>query len=249
VNEHPAQRQSASKDIAVNTMFDGLPEMFTHSTNVIVHHNQRNSLAVLVYHLWGDVLNAVEYALTHYFHLTLKEPFLQNSHLGSPYQKWAKFSNDDFKTCDQCLQRLIPALFQLYDQTNDMNSRTDRLATKDSWIWFSTVKTEYASCVISGNDPELTLSAINVADWLDPVGTRFIGRLPWDRASHLPPIITKGRVEIADRAVIGRLQTAGVGTLAKLRQIQDNLAVWLRSNCTMDEITALHRGTLSDCYL
>jgi hypothetical protein len=37
-----------------------------------------------------DVISHYQYAMSHYFNLTLKEKYLQNSSIGTPYQKWQK---------------------------------------------------------------------------------------------------------------------------------------------------------------
>lgn len=53
-------------------------------------------LASVVCMMQRDVINHYRHALTHYLTKDLSAPFLQNSHLGTPYQKWARFTNDDF---------------------------------------------------------------------------------------------------------------------------------------------------------
>ncbi len=54
-------------------------------------------LPVAVYMMQRDVINHYRYAVNHYFPISLHEPYLQNSSLGSPFTKWAKFTNDDFE--------------------------------------------------------------------------------------------------------------------------------------------------------
>jgi hypothetical protein len=53
-------------------------------------------LPVAVYMMQRDAINHYRYAATHYFPISLTEPYLQDSSLGPPYTKWAKFTNDDF---------------------------------------------------------------------------------------------------------------------------------------------------------
>ena len=53
-------------------------------------------LPVAVYMMQRDVINHYRYAATHYFPISLTEPYLQDSSLGPPFTKWAKFTNDDF---------------------------------------------------------------------------------------------------------------------------------------------------------
>lgn len=47
--------------------------------------------------LQRDLVKHYQYALAHYLCLSLGASFLQNSSLGSPYDKWAKFTNEDFE--------------------------------------------------------------------------------------------------------------------------------------------------------
>ena len=53
-------------------------------------------LPATVYLMQMDVINHYRYALDHSLTVPLDAPFLQNSSLGTPYQKWAYFTNEDF---------------------------------------------------------------------------------------------------------------------------------------------------------
>ena len=245
-------------------MLEGLPSLFEYVIAVVMGQRQRGSLAVVLYHLLGDVVNAAEHALTHYFPLTLRESFLQNSSIGTPYQKWAKFTNEDFLTVDQCLQRLIPAGWKWYDQTinqplhegfdpTDPESWSEKVAAiKDAWHWFHVVKSQYACCVVNSDEPVLTLSAINLNGWVDWAEGRFLNvcnRPSWDPPEQVPPIVTKSVRDIADRSAVAELQRVGLARLEELRDANGRLAGWLRANYTMEEMTGPHRGTLSDGLL
>ena len=244
-------------------MLEGLPSIFEYLIRVVTGQRQQYSLAVVIYYLLGDLVNAAEHALTHYLPLTLTESFLQNSSIGTPYQKWARFTNEDFQKVDLCLQRLIPACWQWYEQNIDRSSGADFVPTdqssfgklasiKDAWHWFHAVNTQYACCVVSPDRPALTLSAINIRGWVDPVEGRFLdvlSRFTRNWAQQPPPIVTKSVREIADRSVITELQGIGLARLKELRQTNGQLAGWLRANYTMEEVTAPHQGTLSDCWL
>jgi hypothetical protein len=242
-------------------MLEGLPSLFEYVIGVVTRQRQRGSLAVVLYHLLGDVVNAAEHALIHYFPLTLSESFLQNSSIGTPYQKWAKFTNEDFQNVDQCLRRLIPAAWEWYDQTinrplheggidlaNPESWFEKSAAIKDAWHWFHVVKTEYTCCFVNSDEPALTLSAINLNGWVDWTEGRFLNvcnRPPWDPPQRVPPIITKSVRDIADRSAVTELQRVGLARLEELREANGRFAGWLRANYTMEEITAPHRGTLS----
>jgi len=69
-------------------------------------------LPAAVYLFQQDVLNHYKHAIEHYFPISLEEPRLQKSSLGSPFQKWAKFTNDDFLSlCIGHLSRCTSRLF------------------------------------------------------------------------------------------------------------------------------------------
>lgn len=227
-------------------MLDGLPSLFDYLIAGVTREQNRNSLSIVLYHLLGDVVNSAERALNHYFPLTLAESFLQNSSLGTPYQKWTKFTNDDFQKLDQCVRRLVPAVWNWYEDAVDRTA-----ATKDAWHWLYTVNTEYAACVVSPSEPILVISAISMGGWVEPAGSRFLNvcNRPLPERVQPPPIVTKTTVDISDRIEIVRLHQTGLNRLEELRLLNARLAEWLRAHCTMDEITTPHKGTLSDCWL
>src|SRR5262245_32385202 len=71
-----------------------------------------NDLAVVplpaaVYMMQVDVINHYHYALEHYLTVALDAPFLQDSSLGTPYQKWAYFTNEDFGMLSFAVHNLL----------------------------------------------------------------------------------------------------------------------------------------------
>ena len=64
-------------------------------------------LPAAIYLMQRDVVNHYEYAITHYFPIPLSMPYLQNSSIGSPYEKWRKFTNDDFDLLAFAIHNLI----------------------------------------------------------------------------------------------------------------------------------------------
>ena len=78
---------------------------------------QIKSLPISTLMMQKDVINHYKYAIEHYFHLTLKEPFLQNSSLGTPYQKWRKFTNDDFNLLFYSIRTLITYSSRLFHES------------------------------------------------------------------------------------------------------------------------------------
>ncbi len=74
-------------------------------------------LPAAVYMMQVDVLNHYRYALTHYLTLTLSEPYLQNSSLGTPYQKWAFFVNKNFEMLSFAVHNLLRYTSRLVHET------------------------------------------------------------------------------------------------------------------------------------
>lgn len=205
-------------------------------------------LALVVHYLLGDMANAAELALSHYFPLTLSEPYLQSSSIGSPYQKWATFTNDDFGKLDECARRVVRAGWKAYEEA--VGSIDGDWSSKDAWHWFSSVYTGYASCVVSKEEPSLTLSTVSLEGWVDPgtyVFSNVVNRP--DEPASVPPIISLTTRDISDRSAIAAMSAHGYANLRELRRLNHQLALWLRSNCTIDELTAPHDGTLSDVSL
>lgn len=83
-------------------------------------------LPATVYLLQRDVINHYRYAATHYLSLTLTEHYLQNSSLGTPYEKWAKFTNDDFETLSFSLTNLIRYTTRLIHETEAIAFRAQQ---------------------------------------------------------------------------------------------------------------------------
>jgi hypothetical protein len=74
-------------------------------------------LPATVYMMQVDVLNHYRYALTHYFTLGLTERCLQNSSLGSPYEKWMFFTNKDFGMLSFAVHNLLRYTSRLFHET------------------------------------------------------------------------------------------------------------------------------------
>jgi hypothetical protein len=74
-----------------------LKPIFVDAIIALEHHAElvrTPPLPAAIFMLQRDVTNHYKYALTEYLCLSLDVAFLQNSSLGSPHEKWAKFTND-----------------------------------------------------------------------------------------------------------------------------------------------------------
>ena len=74
-------------------------------------------LPAAVYMMQVDVINHYHYALEHYLTVALDEPFLQNSSRGTPYQKWALVTNEDFETLSFAVHNLLRYTSRLIHET------------------------------------------------------------------------------------------------------------------------------------
>jgi hypothetical protein len=84
--------------------------VFDDAIRALSEHADRLAVAPLpatVYLMQMDVINHYRYALDHYLTVPLDAPFLQNSSLGTPYQKWAHFTNEDFGLLSFAVHNLL----------------------------------------------------------------------------------------------------------------------------------------------
>ena len=71
----------------------------------------------------------------------------------------------------------------------------------------------------------------------------------WRSQESTPPIVALTTRDISDRTAIAEMRELGLANLRELRRMNHQFALWLRGNCTMEELTAPHDGTLSDTRL
>lgn len=99
--------------INLNCIFEDSIDSLDNGSEIL----QVKPLPITVFMMQRDVINHYRYAIEHYFDLTLKEPFLQNSSLGTPYEKWRKFSNDDFDLLFYSIRTLITFSSRLFHES------------------------------------------------------------------------------------------------------------------------------------
>jgi hypothetical protein len=239
-------------------LLEGLPSLFEYIIGLVTRHRRCDSMAVVIYHLLGDVANAAENALTRHLPATLNEPYLQKPNHGTPYIGWAHFTNRDFEMVDRCLQRLEHAAWKLYmDAAWRMmaNKNVDRagfrpISIKDTYVWFDVFNADYVCCVVKPFEPVLTVSAVNIESWLNAAAERRVKNRssgpPLHGIEERPPVVTKSTWSISDRATVSELQAVGLTRLNEMRETTHRFASWLTANCTLEQLLAPHQGTLSD---
>ncbi|WP_437308187.1 hypothetical protein [Sorangium sp. So ce388] len=149
---------------------------------------------------------------------------------------------------DACARRVVVAAWKAYEEA--FGSLDGDWSTKDAWHWFHSVYTRYASCVVSREEPSLTLSAVSLTGWVGPGAHTFMNVVNRpDPQESTPPIVALTTRDISDRTAIAEMRELGLANLRELRRMNHQFALWLRGNCTMEELTAPHDGTLSDTQL
>ena len=219
-------------------LYEGIPEFIDFAISLVEHKPKCDSLAIVAYHLLGDIVHAAEHGLRHYLTLTLEESFLQNSHIGTPYQKWAKFTSEDFKSLDICLKSLIPVLDDIYSEISMVDDSYGAESRRSSFLWFAEFDKRYTSCVVSFNTASLTVSAINFGGWLDVSYMKFGNVYCFKTA----PVVTKTEMPVVDRSVLLELQRVGKIRVEKMKTSLVRLAGWLEVNYTMADVIASRRG-------
>jgi hypothetical protein len=239
-------------------LLEGLPSLFEFIIGMVTRHRRCDSMAVVIYHLLGDVTNAAESALTRHLPATLNEPWLQKPHHGTPYIGWAHMTNRGFERVDWCLQRLEHAAWKLYMEGawRMIGNKVGDFAAfrpifmKDTYLWFDVFKADYVCCVVKPFEPLLTVSAVNIESWLSAAAERRAKNSVDQPLAYLtvelPPVVTKSTWSISDRATIGELQAVGLTRLNEMRESTHRFASWLTANCTLEQLVAPHQGTLSD---
>jgi hypothetical protein len=89
-------------DLNIKFVFEDALRLLTHPGKL-----QSCALPILLFHMQGDVINSYRQAMDHYLTTPLDSAFLQNSSLGSPYQKWLTITNSDFDILNFCTYNLL----------------------------------------------------------------------------------------------------------------------------------------------
>ena len=220
-------------------IYKGIPELFEYVIGLVERRPKRDIQSILAFYLLREILDATEHYIIHYFTLTLNESFLQNSHLGNPYQKWAKTTNENFQKVDINLKSLEPIIAHILFSQTDLDSSVDGF--KKLMFMFCRLNKEYACCEVNLDKPFLAVSAISFYGWLDTTSGSLI---PKPRG-HLefPPTVIKSEIPITDRTVLKKLQRAGHKRVEKLRILLMQFAAWLEANYSMGDITSVSQPT------
>lgn len=206
-------------------IYEGMLKVFELVTYSVKCGTNHGSLTLVAFHQLKEILKATEHAVTHYLTLTLNEHFLQNSHLGTPYQKWSYFTNDNFKKVDDELKALIPLIQLLLPST--------MIEYKLATMWLSKLSKGYKCCVVEKDKPALLLSSICFDDWLASDDDKFEFK---SRLLLRSSVSKQMKLDITDRTILAEVQHDGYVRVEELRTSLRLLAVWIMSNFSLEEI-------------
>lgn len=230
-------------------IYEGIPELFDYVIGLVKQKSQRNSYAIKVFEMLGDIVKATDHAMFHYLTLTLSESFLQNSSRGTPYQKWSEVTNENFQRVDQSIKPLLPVIPSLLmGQINPLTSNgVDDVSSfiKYACHWSSVVDEEYISCAVDRDEPLITVSAIRTDDSLESVFRTYTA-IQHIEGKH--PVVKKTIIDIANRSILTEIQRVGIGRVGELRSYLTEFASWLEANYTMTDVTNTSRWQRSVLY-
>jgi hypothetical protein len=212
--------------------------------------NDASRLAVVplpaaVYMMQIDVLNQYRYALDHYLGLTLNEPFLQNSSHGTPYQKWAYFTNEDFEMLSFAIHQLLRYTSRLFHETQYLprpwNERGKDLKHKSSSYICAVVEIRQNKSIGIRvlEDERLSIFAIRKklnqerviaksnADEptqyfkiiSDATGNELEHPIDIDEFRRITDVIQEDIIPIQDRSILATLREQGDAELAELTSL------------------------------
>jgi hypothetical protein len=176
-------------------------------------------LPAAVYMMQVDVINHYDHALEHYLTTALDEPYLQGSSLGTPYQKWAYFTNEDFGILSFTIHNLLRYTSRLIHETEGLvlhgklsSAHTERsLQSREKFVEQAKSRSNSYTdpiCelrhrnksigVMVHDDHRLSIAAVRTRRAKRPMETIQTETIDIRDRSRLVTLRNRGRVEIAE---------------------------------------------------
>jgi hypothetical protein len=169
----------------LNPLFeDAILAMERHAQRVLTP-----PLPAALFMLQRDVINHYRCALTRNWDVPLDAPQLQNSSLGSPYDKWRWYANDDLDQLTFAIHGLVRYTSRLFHETTaealcDTRRFAEMMARSDGY-----------------SEPIRQSSSRNIGIWLDAHQAVWV--------TPFGPELVSLRRDISDRSVLGQLRALG----------------------------------------
>jgi hypothetical protein len=200
-------------------------------------------LPATVYLMQRDVINHYNYALDHYFTLTLQESFLQGSSIGPPYEKWAYFTNEDFGLLSFAIHNLLRYTSRLIHETECATlvdeARYSEMKSRSNTYTHLLCEIKYRRKAIGITVEDNNRLGITAA-WIEPSTTQLRARgsqgqrtkyfrvirdsrgdeheepIEKEEYDRLSPQIRPAIIDISDRSVLTELRQQGKREVAEL---------------------------------
>lgn len=156
--------------------------VFDDAIRVLSQHGDRLELAPLpatVYLMQVDVINHYRYALDHYLTVPLDAAILHDWSIGTPYQKWASFTNRDFAKLSFAIHNLLRYTSRLFHETETkylVDSLQSIELDSERWDQMKTTSNAYTFALCEISSPE---KAIGVAVYPDQRLSITRARMAW----------------------------------------------------------------------
>lgn len=230
-----------------SVLFSGLPEFYVAIAACLRVAPQRNATAAVLCADMGDVLHAAQYALDHYLTVDLSAPYLQRSSLGTPYQKWAHFTNADFANVDACFRALLRTTYRVWHGANETRRIHTRGAIKSAWSWFEVAHRQFRSCAISRESPQLVVC--NLVPELSSRALQELDEELRDEVPSIPNAVTFHSLPLDERHVLDDLRAEGARQVRALNGTLTDLRAWVSTHFTSADLVTGPPGNATDFWL
>ncbi len=221
-------------------------------------------LPAAVFMLQADVINGYRHALTHYLTIPLSSSFLMNSSLGTPYEKWAHFTNEDFCELSFSIHNLLRYTSRLFHETEAVSLRNQNRfeeMTARSNAYTSPIVEIRAPGRSVGlfvrSDQHVSIYSIHSGPIAVKVGMRRSAdsattyfRIVEHQGKSTESVITKEeymfhtatireeRICIRDRGALSEIRRRGENELAELATLHDRFSKACRDHAQRSDIFA-----------
>lgn len=181
-----------------------------------------------------DFLNHLSYAANHYLTVPLTAPFLQKSSIGTPYQKWAKFTNEDFNLLDYSFWLLLQSTSRLWHEVH-MRYPLDRAvlaADHDAYQKIKQTSNRFTNlvCARKFNDCRVGLTILENE-------SIEVDSLSWDSGY---PVATKSSLSVKNRNGLVDVRYQLMSELGALTELHEQFATCCKRFCATNDIYAKH---------
>jgi len=218
-------------------------------------------LPAAIYMMQVDLINHYRHALDHYFTVPLTAHFLQDSSIGTPYQKWAYFTNEDFELLSFTVHNLLRYTSRLIHDIDTQTKAHSNLFT--SLICEIKYGGKRPGIFVHDNN-SLTLTPLHVSpsignlimrgdgkgpskfflQWTDESGQKQEQRIEKEEFDRRQSQIRPETIEIGDRSVLKSLHDRGIveidGLVEKNRTFADICSQFYGSRNVAEPFRSLH---------